>query len=124
MARPMICRKVSCDVTAKYFKPQGIPMRDLEEIAMELDEIEAIRLADLEGLYQVDAAARMGVSRQTFGNIIARAHQKVASALLGGKALRIAGAADSVQCVVAPEGERREAKVPSAKALPVTDLAG
>ena len=124
MARPMICRKVSCDVTAKYFKPQGIPMRDLEEIAMELDEIEAIRLADLEGLYQVDAAARMGVSRQTFGNIIARAHQKVASALLGGKALRIAGAADSVRCVVAPEGERREAKVPSAKALPVTDLAG
>ena len=45
MARPMICRKVSCDVTARYFKPQGIPMRDLEEIAMELDEIEAIRLA-------------------------------------------------------------------------------
>ena len=124
MARPMICRKVSCDVTAQYFKPQGIPMRDLEEVAMELDEIEAIRLADLEGLYQVDAAARMGVSRQTFGNIIARAHQKVACALLGGKALRIAGAADSVQCVVAPENERREAKVPSANASPVTELAG
>ena len=124
MARPMICRKVSCDVTAKYFKPQGIPMRDLEEIAMELDEIEAIRLADLEGLYQVDAAARMGVSRQTFGNIIARAHQKVASALLGGKALRIAGAADSVQCVVAPEDERRDAKAPAANASPVTELAG
>ena len=124
MARPMICRKVSCDVTAKYFKPQGIPMRDLEEIAMELDEIEAIRLADLEGLYQVDAAARMGVSRQTFGNIIARAHQKVASALLGGKALRIAGAADGVQCVVAPEGERREDKAPAADASPVTELDG
>ena len=90
MARPTICRKVSCDVTAKYFKPQGIPMRFLEEVALELDEIEAIRLADLEELYQVDAAARMGVSRQTFGNIIARAHKKVATALLGGKALRIA----------------------------------
>lgn len=100
MARPMICRKVSCDVTAKYFKPQGIPMRFLEEIALELDEIEAIRLADLEGLYQVDAAARMGVSRQTFGNIIARAHKKVATALLGGKALRIAAAGESVQCIV------------------------
>ena len=124
MARPMICRKVSCDVTAKYFKPQGIPMRDLEEIELELDEIEAIRLADLEGLYQVDAAARMGVSRQTFGNIIARAHQKVASALLGGKALRIAGAADSVQCVVASEDERREDKAPAADASPVTELDG
>jgi predicted DNA-binding protein (UPF0251 family) len=100
MARPMICRKVSCDVTAKYFKPQGIPMRFLEEIELELDEIEAIRLADLEGLYQVDAAARMGVSRQTFGNIIARAHKKVATALLGGKALRIAAASESIEQVV------------------------
>ena len=99
MARPMICRKVSCDVTAAYFKPQGIPMRFLEEIELGLDEIEAIRLADLEGLYQVDAAARMGVSRQTFGNIIARAHKKVATALLCGKALRIATAGESIQCV-------------------------
>ncbi len=89
MARPMICRKLSCDVTVKYFKPQGIPMRFLEEIAMELDEIEAIPRADLEGLYQVDAAARRGIPRQTFGNIIARAHKKVATALLCGKALRI-----------------------------------
>ena len=103
MARPMICRKVSCDVMAKYFKPQGIPMRFLEEVVLELDEIEAIRLADLEALYQVDAAARMGVSRQTFGNIIARAHKKVATALLCGKALRIISAADSAQCVVAAE---------------------
>jgi predicted DNA-binding protein (UPF0251 family) len=99
MARPMICRKVACDVSAKYFKPQGIPMRFLEEIALELDEIEAIRLADLEGLYQADAATRMGISRQTFGNIIARAHKKVATALLGGKALRIAAAGQSIQCV-------------------------
>ena len=109
MARPMICRKVSGEVAARYFKPQGIPMRLLEEVELELDEIEAIRLADLEGLYQVDAAARMGVSRQTFGNIIARAHKKVASALLGGKALRIASAADSVQCVVTPEGSPQDA---------------
>lgn len=89
MARPLKCRHVACDVTAAYFKPQGIPMRLLEEVRLELDEIEAIRLADLEQLYQVDAAAKMGVSRQTFGNIIARAHKKVATALLGGKALRI-----------------------------------
>lgn len=104
----MICRKVACDVTAMYFKPQGIPMRFLEEIEMELDEIEAIRLADLEGLYQVDAAARMGVSRQTFGNIIARAHKKVATALLGGKALRIAAAGASIQCVPGSDGEQKD----------------
>lgn len=95
----MKCRRVSCAVAAMYFKPQGIPMRFLEEIEMELDEIEALRLADLEGLYQADAAARMGVSRQTFGNIIARAHKKVASALLCGKALRIAAAGQGIQCL-------------------------
>lgn len=102
MARPMKCRKVACNVATAYFKPQGIPMRDLEEIELELDEIEAIRLADLEELYQADAAARMGVSRQTFGNIIARAHKKVAEALLGGKALRIASAGKSIQQLPSP----------------------
>ena len=91
MARPFKCRHIGADITAYYFKPQGIPLRDLEEISLDLDEVEAIRLADLEALYQIDAAARMGVSRQTFGNIIARAHKKIATALLQGKALRIAG---------------------------------
>lgn len=89
MARPVKCRRVSCAVSAVYFKPQGIPMCNLEEVELELDEIEAIRLADLEELYQADAAERMGVSRQTFGNIIARAHKKIASALISGKALKI-----------------------------------
>lgn len=102
MARPMICRKVSGDVAASYFKPQGVPMRFLEEVALERDEVEAIRLADLEGLYQVDAAARMGVSRQTFGNIVARARKKVATALLRGMALRIVVGGDGTRCAVAP----------------------
>jgi len=89
MGRPVKCRKVACALSADYFKPRGIPLCELDEVVLELDEVEALRLADLEELYQVDAAARMGVSRQTFGNIIARAHRKVAQALLGGKALRI-----------------------------------
>lgn len=97
MGRPYKCRKVACKVAAVYFKPQGIPLRDLEEIDLELDEIEALRLADLEGLYQADAALKMGVSRQTFGNIITRAHKKVAVALLGGKALRIATAGEGIE---------------------------
>ncbi len=65
-------------------------MRFLEEIELKLDEVEAMRLTDIEDLYQADAAERMGVSRQTLGNILARAHKKVATALLEGKALRIA----------------------------------
>lgn len=106
MARPMKCRTVECDIAASYFKPQGIPMRDLDEVALELDEIEAIRLADLEELYQADAAAKMGVSRQTFGNIIARAHKKVATALLHGKALRIATAGEAIVRMTAPSPDQ------------------
>lgn len=74
-----------------YFKPRGIPLSALQEVGLTLDEFEAIRLADLEGLYQEDAAKKMDVSRQTFGNIIAIAHKKVADAIVNGKALKIAG---------------------------------
>jgi predicted DNA-binding protein (UPF0251 family) len=66
-------------------------VRDLDEVVMSLDEFEAMRLADLEGLYQEQAAARMNVSRPTFGRIIDSARRKVAEALVHGKALRIEG---------------------------------
>jgi hypothetical protein len=73
------------------FHPAGIPARDLGEIVLALDEFEAIRLADLEGLYQEQAAERMSVSRPTFGRILAAAHRKVAEALAHGKTLKIEG---------------------------------
>lgn len=66
-------------------------MSRLEEVALSVDELEAVRLADLEGLYQDDAAARMGVSRPTFARVVAAARRKVAEALVGGRALRIGG---------------------------------
>jgi predicted DNA-binding protein (UPF0251 family) len=66
-------------------------LRTLEQVALTVDELEAIRLADLEGLYQEEAAQRMNVSRQTFGRIITEAHKKIADALVHGKALSIAG---------------------------------
>jgi predicted DNA-binding protein (UPF0251 family) len=74
-----------------YFKPRGIPLTMLEEVVLTVDEYEAIRLADLESLYQEQAAERMKVSRQTFGRIIESAHKKVAEALVKGKALKIEG---------------------------------
>jgi predicted DNA-binding protein (UPF0251 family) len=73
------------------FHPAGIPARGLVEIVLTLDEFEAIRLADLEGLYQEQAAERMSVSRPTFGRILAAAHRKVAEALAHGKTLKIEG---------------------------------
>ena len=95
MVRPLKCRRVACAVPARYFKPQGIPLCALEEIELALDEVEAMRLTDVEDMYQAEAAERMGISRQTLGNIIARAHKKVATAILEGKALRI-GDGDAV----------------------------
>ncbi len=91
MPRPRCPRRVCCSPEAVRFKPRGVPLSALSEVVLTLDELEAIRLGDLEGLYQEDAAARMGVSRQTFGRIIEAAHRKVAEALCHGKALQIAG---------------------------------
>ena len=91
MPRPKKFRTIATTPSAFYFKPQGIPKHILEEIILEVDELEAVRLADLEGLYQEDAAERMKVSRQTFGNIIISAHKKIADALIHGKVLRIEG---------------------------------
>jgi uncharacterized protein len=91
MTRPRRCRRIRCNPDANYFKPRGIPLHMLEEVNVTLDELEAVRLADLEGLYQEDAAKKMNISRQTFGNIINSGHKKIADALLNSKALKIEG---------------------------------
>jgi predicted DNA-binding protein (UPF0251 family) len=91
MARPINCRRVGSIPESNYFKPRGIPLRMLEEVILTVDEFEAIRLADLENLYQEQAAEKMNVSRQTFGRIIDSAHKKVAEAVVNGKALKIEG---------------------------------
>jgi predicted DNA-binding protein (UPF0251 family) len=91
MARPFCCRRVSGQPPSRFFKPQGVPLVELEIVTMTVDEYEAVRLADLEGLYQEDAARRMGVSRQTFGRIVESAHRKMADALAHARALEIKG---------------------------------
>lgn len=91
MPRPFCCRRVSGEPLSRFFKPQGIPLSLLEVVTMTVDEYEAVRLADLEGLYQEDAAQHMGVSRQTFGRIVESAHRKIADALAHAKALEIRG---------------------------------
>jgi len=89
--RPMKYRIVNGRPVTNIFKPAGIPQCDLEEIVLTLDELEALRLADLEGLYQEEAAKKMAISRQTFGNIVELARKKVADVLVNGKSLRIEG---------------------------------
>jgi len=91
MSRPRRCRRVEVAPEVVYFKPRGVPLRVLEEISLGHDELEAIRLADLEGLYQEEAAEQMSVSRPTFGRILESAHRKLAEALCHGMAIRIEG---------------------------------
>jgi len=91
MTRPCKCRRISGQPRSFLFKPCGIPFHELQETCLTLDELEAVRLADLGELYQEEAARRMGVSRQTFGNIIRSAHGKIADALVNAKSLKIAG---------------------------------
>jgi uncharacterized protein len=91
MPRPCCPRHIDVHPCAAYFKPAGIPARLLEEIVLTLDELEALRLADFEGLYQEEAAARMKISRPTFSRVVEQARRKVATALIQGKALRMDG---------------------------------
>lgn len=91
MPRPPIPRFVEHLPNATYFKPVGVPMRALQEVALTVDELEALRLKDLEGLEQEEAARQMGVARTTFRRVLVGARAKVASALVEGKAIRIAG---------------------------------
>lgn len=87
MPRPKIPRKICGHPADSCFKPNGIPVTQLPQVALATDEFEAIRLVDLEGKQQQEAAIEMGVSRQTLANVLKKARFKVADCLTHGKAL-------------------------------------
>jgi len=91
MPRPPKCRLIQDPPQVTYFKPRGVPMTALEEVVLPLEGFEALRLAEIEGLDQDQAAERMNVSRQTFGRILAAARKALAEAVVLGRALRIEG---------------------------------
>jgi len=89
MVRPKKPRRVYFDPKAIYFKPRAVPLSMLEEIELTVDELEAMRLCDLEGLDQIEAAKKMGISQSILQRILALARKKVAEALVEGKAIKI-----------------------------------
>jgi predicted DNA-binding protein (UPF0251 family) len=91
MPRPRKRRRVGWRPLYNSFGPPGLWRQGLERIGLTVDELEALRLADLMGLSQEEAAARMNISRATFGRIVGEARKKVAQALINGKALSIQG---------------------------------
>ena len=91
MSRPQKCRRVANIPEVTYFKPAGIPLWKLEETQLTIEEVEAIRLKDLEGLEQEESAYKMNISRPTFQRVLGSARQKIADAILNGKAISING---------------------------------
>lgn len=91
MPRPVKCRRIESKPDVELFKPRGIPAFMLEEVVLGFEELEAVRLKDLEGLDQASAAARMDISRPTFQRILRSARAKISDALVNGKAIRIEG---------------------------------
>ncbi|MCU0915942.1 MAG: DUF134 domain-containing protein [Planctomycetes bacterium] len=93
MPRPCCLRHIGFKPPTGLFGPVGVSVCALEQVTLTLDEVEALRLADLNGLYQEQAAAQMKVSRPTFARIVEQARRKVAEALIHGKTLRLEGGA-------------------------------
>ncbi|WP_372998055.1 DUF134 domain-containing protein [Lutispora sp.] len=91
MARPVKWRKVEFIPNIQYFAPSDIDSDTLQENILRIEELEAIRLKDLEGMEQEDCADKMEVSRQTFQRILITAREKIADSLVNGKAIRIEG---------------------------------
>ena len=107
MPRPLCPRRIAHHPPCDYFKPAGIPLYELEEVVLAADELEALRLADVEDLFHTKAAVHMGVSRQTFDRIVRRARMKVAGALVRGHALRIDKAPPAMPVAGSKKSARR-----------------
>jgi uncharacterized protein len=91
MPRPRMNRFVSSHPEVTFFKPSGIPLTDLIEVTLSIDELEAVKLKDYLELDQIESAEKMGVSQSTFHRLLLSARKKIASALVKGKAIRIQG---------------------------------
>ena len=91
MPRPRKRRILSATPSRSIYKPAGVPLDSLQRIQLLHEELEALRLADLEGLTQAEGAARMGVSRSTFQRMVTRARRQTVLALAEGQALEIEG---------------------------------
>ncbi len=91
MSRPRKCRWVEREPGVTYFKPQGVPLKNLEQVVITVDELEALRLSDFLDQSHEATAQQMKVSRPTVTRMLAKAHKAIADALVHGKAIRIEG---------------------------------
>jgi len=91
MVRPRKVKTVEFEPNITYFKPRAVLLKDLEEVELTLDELETLRLANLEKLSQAHAATKMKIHQSTFQRTLTRAREKMTEALVNGKAIKIHG---------------------------------
>jgi len=89
MPRPRLRRRVKFSPSVTYFKPRGVPVRDLEVVELSAEELEALRLKNIEKLDQIECAKKMNTSQSTFQRILVSAYEKVSKAMVEGCAIRI-----------------------------------
>jgi len=89
MPRPRLCRRIRFDPNITYFKPQGVPMRDLKIVELTTEEVESFRLRHINDLEQKSAAEKMNTSQSTYQRILYSSYKKIADALINGKAIKI-----------------------------------
>ncbi len=89
MPRPKIPRCLRFNPDVYYFKPRGIPLKELEEVILLPDELEALKLHEVDGLEQIEASEKMKISQPTFARLLGMAHKKIAEAIIKGKAIKI-----------------------------------
>jgi predicted DNA-binding protein (UPF0251 family) len=89
MPRPRLCRRIAFNPNITYFKPQGVPMRELEIIELTIEEVEALRLRNIKDLEQEEAAKKMNTSQSTYQRILSSAYKKITEALIEGRAIKI-----------------------------------
>ncbi len=89
MPRPRLCRRIAFNPKIVYFKPRGVPLRDLKTILLTAEETEALRLKNVEELNQIECARKMKTSQSTFQRILSSAYKKISRAIIEGKAIKI-----------------------------------
>ena len=89
LGRPRLCRRIGFRHHSHHFKPQGIPLRNLDVVELTTEEMEALRLKNIKDLDQIECAKKMKTSQSTFQRILASAYKKISLALVEGKAIKI-----------------------------------
>ncbi len=89
MPRPKLKRKIFCQPKVTFYKPRGVPLRELEIMEISVEEWEALRLRNVQGFNQTEAATKMKTSQSTFQRILSSANKKISYAIVNGMAIKI-----------------------------------